>query len=286
MEQSTKRISNMRKLIITFCTFATLSFATDKIVSVGGSITETIAALGSEKQLIGVDLSSVSPHSVNKLPKVGYWLKLSKEGILSLKPDVIIASEYSKPKETLEALKGFGIKTYLIDDKPTFKSAITKITQIGDLLNKRKEAKKITTKIVKNISEIKKEIKVKNKKVLFLFYRGTDKLIAVGKHTHVDELIRQSGSKNIANFANFRIMSKEAIIKENPDVIIIGDTPHNEFDLNKLKNSSLRLTNAGKNNAIYNIDMLLVSGFGVRVDEAYKKVSCMTNNQSLSFCKE
>lgn len=276
----------MKKLLVSLCALSVLSFASDKIVSVGGSVSETIAALGSQDKLVGVDLSSVYPHSLNKLPKVGYWLKLSKEGILSLKPDMIIASEYSKPKEALETLKGFGIKTYLIDDKPTLQSAVKKITQIGEILSKQKQAKEITNRIEKNISKIKKEIKAKDKKVLFLFYRGGDKLMAAGKNTHIDELIKQSGAKNIATFSNYRIMSKESIIKENPDVIIIGDIPNNRFDLSKFKDSSLKLTKASKNNAIYNIDMLLVSGFAVRVDEAFKKVSCMVNDQALSFCKE
>ncbi len=286
MVMLTKRMSSMKKLLVSLCALSVLSFASDKIVSVGGSVTETIAALGSQDRLIGVDLSSVYPHSVSKLPKVGYWLKLSKEGILSLKPNMIIASEYSRPKETLEALKGFGIETHLVDDKPTLESAIKKITQIGEVLNKKDEAKKITTRIENNISKIKKEIKAKNKKVLFLFYRGGDKLMAAGVGTHINELIVQSGAKNVATFRNYRIMSKEAIVKENPDVIIVGDIPHNRFDLNKFKDGSLKITNANKNNAIYNVDMLLVGGFGPRVDEAFKKVACMTNEQALSFCKE
>ncbi len=276
----------MKKLLLSFCSLAVLSFAGEKIVSVGGSISETIVALGHEKELVAVDLTSMYPQSLNKLPKIGYWLKLSKEGILSTKPNMVIASEKSKPKEVLNSLKSFGIKTYLIEDKNTFKSALNKITQIGDILNERQKAKEITTRIEKNIAKVQKELKPTHKKVLFLFSRGGNKVMAVGKHTQIDTMISQSGGKNVADFSSFRTITKEALVKINPDVIIIGDIDGARYDINKLHDESLKLTTAYKNKQIYTIDMLLATGFSVRLDEAYMKMSCFINDNKLSFCKE
>lgn len=277
----------MNKIIFILCIFLSFSFAENKkIVSIGGSITQTIAALGGEKSLIAVDLSSVKPESVRKLPNVGYWLKLSKEGILSLKPDIVIASEYSRPKKVLESLKEFGIKMYLIDDKFSLDSAVKKITQIGEVLSKQKEAKIITDRIEKNIKQMKKEIKPSHKKVLFLFTRGGEQFMAAGRKSHVNELIVQAGATNISDAANYRILSKESIAVLNPDIIIIGDVPHNRYDISKFKKGILKFTKASKNNNIYTMDMLLASGFGIDVDEALREMSCRVNSQKLSFCKE
>ncbi len=276
----------MKKILLSVCSLAVLSFASQKIVSVGAGMTETVCALGHEKDIIAVDLTSMYPKSMNKLPKVGYWLNLSKEGILSLKPDIVIASDKSKPKEVLNSLKDFGIKTYLVDDKPSFKSALNTISQIGDILKEKQKAKNIIARINTNISKVQKEIKQTNKKVLFLFSRGTDKVMVVGKNTDANFLIEESGAKNIADFSSFRTMTKEAIVKANPDVIIIGDIQGARYDINNLHDESLKLTNAYKNKQIYTIDMILVSSFSARLDKAYMKMSCLLNNNKLSFCKD
>ncbi len=276
----------MKKIVLTLCALATLSFAGDRIVSVGGSISEAVVALGHEKEIVAVDLTSAYPKSLNKLPKVGYWLMLSKEGILSQKPSMVIASEKSKPKDVMSTLKSFGIKTYLIEDKDNFKSALNKISQIGDILNEKQKAKQIVNRIKTNIAKVEKEVKKTDKKVLFLFSRGGDKVVAVGKHTKIDFLIEKSGGKNIADFRSFRTITKESIAKINPDVIIVGDMEGSRYDVNSLHDDSLKLTNAYKNKQIYTIDMLLATGFSVRLDEAYEKMSCLINENKLSFCKE
>lgn len=49
---------NIIKFVLVLVLTNNLAFAS-KIVSVGGSITETIIALGHEKELIGVDQSSI-----------------------------------------------------------------------------------------------------------------------------------------------------------------------------------------------------------------------------------
>ena len=67
-----------------------------RIVSVGGSTTEIVYALGAADRLVGVDTTSLYPSSADALPDVGYVRQLSAEGLLSLRPDLILAG--SKPK--------------------------------------------------------------------------------------------------------------------------------------------------------------------------------------------
>eukprot|EP01029_Cantina_marsupialis_P026329 TRINITY_DN70486_c2_g1_i1.p1 TRINITY_DN70486_c2_g1~~TRINITY_DN70486_c2_g1_i1.p1 ORF type:complete len:276 (+),score=38.54 TRINITY_DN70486_c2_g1_i1:490-1317(+) len=254
-----------------------------KIVSVGGSMTETVVALGHENDLIGVDLSSSYPKEItSKLPNVGYWLSLPQEGILSLKPEVVIVSSLAKPKKVVEELPKYGIKTYIIEDKPSIESAKNKIKQIGEILNENEKAEKIISRIDTNISKINKEIKGKEKpKVLFVFSRGEGTLMAAGPKTKPGVMIELAGGKNAVEFEQYSKISPESILKMNPDVIIktnhAGDSGINE--------SILSSTNAGKNKQIYSMDMLLISGFTVRTDKALQDLSCMLNKQQLSFCK-
>ena len=59
-------------------------------VSAGGALSEWITALGGEARLVGVDTTSQHPASLKALPSVGYQRQLSAEGILSLRPDVLV----------------------------------------------------------------------------------------------------------------------------------------------------------------------------------------------------
>lgn len=259
------------------------------LVAIGGSVSEVVVALGHEKDLLAVDASSVYPSSLRKLPKVGYWLKLSQEGILSLKPSIVLASEKSKPKEVLEGLKNFGVKTFLIDDKPTFISVKKKIKQVGDILHEQKKAEQIIQRLDGNVARMQKEIKKhkkSSKKVLFLFYRNDEKIMAVGNNTAAAALIELSGAKSAVDFSNYRILSPEALAKLNPDVIIVGDIEGNEFNINNIKNKAILLTQAAKNKQIYRVDMLLASGFSTRFDSALEKFSCFIHENKLAYCKK
>ena len=79
-------------------------FAADparRIVSVGGALTETLYALGAMADLVGVDTTSLYPEAARRLPSVGYARSLSAEGVLSLRPTLIVASEDAGPPAVL-----------------------------------------------------------------------------------------------------------------------------------------------------------------------------------------
>jgi len=271
------------KLFLLFVLTATSSYAS-KIVSVGGSITETIVALGHGDELIGVDLSSAYPKELtSKLPNVGYWLNLPQEGILSLKPEIVIVSSQAGPKKLIDSLPKYGIKTYVIEDEPTIQGAKTKIKQIAEILGEEEKASEIIARIEHNVSKINKEIKGKKKpKVLFLFSREQGSFMAAGRETKAGYMISIAGGENVVDFKQYTQISLEAILKLNPDVIITSD----HISKTGLDKNIISSTNAAKNKQIYTMGMLLISGFNVRVDTALQELSCMFNNNKLSYCNK
>ena len=270
------------KLFFVLSFFVTFSYAS-KIVSVGGSITETVVALGHSNELIGVDLSSSYPKEItSKLPNVGYWIDLPQEGILSLKPEVVIISNQAGPKKLVDSLPSYGIKTYIIDDQPSIESAKKKIMQVGEVLKEEQKAQEIIARIEKNVSKMQEEIKSKKKpKVLFLFSRGEGTTMAAGTATKAGVMIGLAGGENIVTTKQFSQISGEAILQMNPDVIITSNhTVETGIDKNIVDS-----TNAGKNGKIFNMDMILISGFTVRTDYALQELSCKFFDNDLSYCK-
>ena len=70
----------------------------DRVLSIGGDITEILYALGKQDAIVAVDATSQYPDSALKDKKnVGYMRALSTEGVLSINPTLIFASEGAGP---------------------------------------------------------------------------------------------------------------------------------------------------------------------------------------------
>lgn len=75
-----------------------------RIVTLLPSLTESIWALGGGARLVGVDRYSNWPRDVEKLPHLGGLEDAQIEAIVTLKPDVVLASTSARALDRLEAL--------------------------------------------------------------------------------------------------------------------------------------------------------------------------------------
>ena len=73
-------------------TFSIAQSRLPRLITAGGGITEIAYLLGAQDQLVGTDTTSLYPAAALKTAKVGYMRQLSAEGLLSLKPDAMIAT--------------------------------------------------------------------------------------------------------------------------------------------------------------------------------------------------
>ncbi len=68
-------------------------------------MTEIIYALGLGDRVVGSDISSHWPEEVKQLPRIGYPRTLSAEGILALRPDLLVTTPEAGPPAALEHLR-------------------------------------------------------------------------------------------------------------------------------------------------------------------------------------
>jgi iron complex transport system substrate-binding protein len=81
-----------------------------RIVSIGTAVTETIYALDAGSRVIAVDNASGEYiKESSQLPKVGARNALSAEGILSLKPSLVVLTADSQPQTAIDQIKNTGI---------------------------------------------------------------------------------------------------------------------------------------------------------------------------------
>ena len=115
-----------------FTAFSSSTLAAERIISAGSSVTELILALGAEQQLVGIDVTSVTPPSL-ALPKVGYHRQLSAEGLLALEPTQLLGSNEMGPDTTLNQLKSAGVDVEVINSDSTPQGLLQRIDQIASL---------------------------------------------------------------------------------------------------------------------------------------------------------
>jgi iron complex transport system substrate-binding protein len=102
-----------------------------RIVSIGGTITEILYALGAEDRIVARDSTSFYPDAANSKPDVGYMRALSAEGILGQKPDLILMEEGSGPPPVIEILKASEVPMVVIATPPKVDAIGRKIRDVA-----------------------------------------------------------------------------------------------------------------------------------------------------------
>ena len=254
--------------------FASLtSYAEDlRLVSIDGAITEIIYELGSEKNLVAVDSTSLRPHAATELPNVGYMRALSAEGVLSVQPSDIITTQGAGPKEAIEQLKQAGVNVHVIHQPYTTEGIKNTIKQVGEVLDKQAQAKALTMQLNKDLAPLKQKIANSQAGQSALFFLGMqgNQLMAAGMHTQADALLNIAKLKNAnANSHGYKPLSKEAVLSINPDIIVIASNP--SAATTGLK-EQFAYSKAFANNKILVASTDELLGFGPRFPQALEKV--------------
>lgn len=249
-----------------------------RIVSVGSSITEIIYALGAEKLLVGVDTTSMYPEAARKLPQVGYMRALSAEGVLSLKPTLIIATTAAGPAGALDQLKATGIEIMILPDHYDYDSVVEKIAAIGKVTGKVAEADALITRGREAMTSLAAALAkaADRPRVLFLLSMTGGAPQAAGRDTAAAGIIKLAGGTNaVDGYSGYRPLTPESVIASRADFVLVTRQTVEAMGGKQaiLDQPSLNRTPAGKAGRIIEFDTLLLLGFGPRTPEAARELA-------------
>lgn len=249
-----------------------------RIVSVGSALTEIVYALGAENLLVGVDTTSQHPAAAQALPQVGYMRALSAEGVLSLKPTLVIATTAAGPATTLEQLRATGVEVLVLPDLYDYDSVVAKIAAVGRVTGKQPEAEAMIARGRADMAELRKRLATATGKprVLFLLSMGGGAPQAAGRDTAADGIIRLAGGANaIDGYAGYRPLTPEAVIASRPDVVLVTRQTAQAMGGTQvvLDQPALRQTPAGRAGKVLEFDTLLLLGFGPRTPQAAQELA-------------
>ena len=192
-----------------------------RVVALAPSITEIIFALEQEKRLKGVTIYSDFPKEALNLPKIGSYIHLDLERIVSLKPDLCIAIKDGNPIEAVKKLEHIGIPVYAVNPK-NIETVIKTVVEIGGLLNASKKADSLAKNMRYKINRVKALVAKTDLRPDIFFQIGIAPIVSVGTDTFIHELIIKAGGRNLAEGpVSYPRFSKEQVLSLAPDIIII-----------------------------------------------------------------
>ncbi len=209
----------------------TLTGPPKRIISLAPNITEILFALGMDEAIVGVTLNCNYPEKAKEKVPVGSYIRVDFERILSLKPDLVIATGAGNTREMVNRLEGLGIPTYVIFPKK-FDDVLQSILHLGQVVHREERA----SSIIQEMKERKQKVIEKTKSLprprVFLQI-GESPMVTVGKGSFADDLIRLAGGENIAGEERqmYPRFGREEVLRRSPEVIIISTmNPKGDYD--------------------------------------------------------
>jgi iron complex transport system substrate-binding protein len=199
-----------------------------RIVTLGAAVTETVFALGEGARLIARDTSSTYPPAAALLPDVGYFRMIGAEGVLSLRPDAILAAAGSGPPEQLAVLARSGVTLTHFDQPVGLAATLSMITRTGDLLGRAEVARELVASIEADLAQAAAlRAGRPAPRILFLLGApGGSSAQAAGDRTAGAAFIELLGGINAAaGQPGYKSLSAEGVLTLAPDVIIYGVNP-------------------------------------------------------------
>ena len=280
MRLSTSAIALVASLLIN--TGAHASELPQRWVSAGGALSEWVTALGGESKLVGVDTTSQHPASLKALPSIGYQRQLSAEGILSLRPQILVGTEEMGPPPVLAQIRNAGVQVDMFSAQPDLPTLKSNLEHLGKLLGSEAKADALFAGYEQALAQQKNwvanaQATQKAPRVLLLLGHAGGKPLIAGKDTAADWMLQQAGGRNLATHVGYKPFSVESLAGLSPEVLVFADRALTGDAARAAlfkENPILASTPAAKSGRVFELDpTLLVGGLGPRLPQSLEKLS-------------
>lgn len=251
-----------------------------RIVCLAKQYNEIMYALDAEDNLVAVDLSSTYPPEIRELTTVGYHRALSAEGILSMKPDLIIHDNNIGPEHVVTQLKKLNIPMKTFGSYDHDIAGTQKLMrEMGEYFGKQKKAEELCAKLESDMDKALEAAKTYTdtpKVVLIHFGRASNIYLTVTKSSTAGKMVEWAGGEMaIDGEGRMRhLSSPELIAKANPDVILLTDFGYDRLGSQQkiLELPGVSGTKAAKTGRIYRVEEHDLIYIGPRTGENVLKL--------------
>jgi iron complex transport system substrate-binding protein len=201
----------------------TLPAAPRRIVSLVPGVTEILFAIGAQDALVGVTDFCDYPPEARRKARVGDMLAPNLETLVSLRPDLVVATRSGNREETFDQLKRLGLPVYLVDEPPGIADVLRLVGGLGQLTGRREAAAVVAAGLERRITAVRERVAGRpHPRVLYVLW--PEPLIVPGRGSLLSELIASAGGESVTadQGQGYPRMSLEAAVGRAPEIIILA----------------------------------------------------------------
>ncbi len=193
----------------------------ERVLSLAPSITEIVYSLDAGNLLVGATQYSDYPEAAKALPRVGSYVRLDLERVVSLQPDLCIGIRDGNPKHLVDKIEGMGIPVYVIDPR-NLGGIMEAISGIGTVLGVEDNAALLLKGMQNRISKVQEQVGAASGQPRVFFQVDAAPIITAGTETFTHELITLAGGVNLgAGKVPYPRLSWEQALAKRPEVVVI-----------------------------------------------------------------
>jgi iron complex transport system substrate-binding protein len=248
----------------------TASVDASRIVALGGPVTETLAALGFDEQIVATDRSSLWPESLVQKPRLDYFRQTSAEAVLAQRPTLVVALVGTGPLAVVEQIESAGVPVLTAPEALSVGDAVARVRMLGAALGREAAADSVVRQMERELDAASAMRPETPPRALFVYARGAGLVMTFGQETAADAVLRLAGAENaVTGFEGSRPLTAEGVVSAAPEVIVIparGLESVGGID-GLLQKPGLAQTPAGKARRVVAVDDALLLGFGPRLGQ-------------------
>ncbi|RVT92335.1 hemin ABC transporter substrate-binding protein [Rhodovarius crocodyli] len=257
-----------------------------RVVVAGGGVAEIICALGCRDALVGADSTCLFPSALTRLPQLGYLRALSAEGVLSLRPEILLLAHDAGPAPVVAQLAAAaGPRLRQVPRIENEESLSAAIAVVAEALNEQAAGTRLAGTIAEDFRALAAMRPAgPGPRVMLLLGGGNGAPMAAGARTAADAMFRLAGLRNaMTGYDNYRPVSAEAALAANPDWIV---APSHVLDNvggadALLASPALAMLPAARAKRLYTADSAYMLGFGPRTAHAARDMATAIHTHPL-----
>lgn len=247
----------------------TIESEPQKVVSMAPNVTEMIYALGAQDKLVGRTDYCDYPEEALAIESVGTLMTPDIEKIISLEPDVVIASTHFS-EESEQQLKDLGINVIVLYEEMDMDGVYGMITTLSDVLNKKEAGQTIVAEMQTSVEETLAAIKgLESKSVYYVVGFGEYGDYTAGGTTFLGQLLTMAGGINVAEEVTDWSYTLESLVEADPEIIIIADDMKESFEIAE----NYKELTAVKNGNVFGVDKNTLERQGYRNAEGLRTLA-------------
>ncbi len=252
----------------------------NRVVCVSKQINEFIYDIGAQSHLVARDLTSIYPPQIRQLTSVGYHRALSAEGIISMRPSVLLTDGNVGPDPVLAQVKSVGIPIETMEPGETPEAAQALMLKLGAYFHREAAARAVVARWQADMAQALADMrryagKPKPRVLMIHFGQINNSYLGLSRGGPADAVIAWAGGINaIDQIGGMARLTPEMIARAAPDIIIATDVGYDRYGSPEKFRSlpGVELTPAGKSLNIHRIDETEIIYFGPRTPQTLRKV--------------